>query len=317
MPHFDPIATLEPPCSAATLQPFIARHEPVLVRGGAAHLKCVTEWSEPLLRQKAGGVRVAVRRRAETPEAPGTGSHVTTLAGLLDLLAGPEGSRYTLSADAEGAILWSANGGGHAALQAALGAEVAWPELAERLSSIGLWVMAQGEPGPLHYDWGALHNVSAQVLGSRQVWLFPPAQGHRLYPQMATQLGTPNVSRVDLRQPDLDRFPLFRDAVGLTGEVHPGDALLVPSFWFKSYGGRARLNVHVNYWRPAESVALDVTTRHWAFVTHLVKVIGGGAAVDLGALHAQARQLGPEVIGFLARLEGSLLTSVEELSPPG
>lgn len=55
---------------------------------------------------------------------------------------------------------------------------------------------------------------------------------------------------VDLRQPDFERFPLFRQAaaVAVTAVLEPGDAIYIPTGWWHNVESLEKFNILVNYW---------------------------------------------------------------------
>ena len=55
---------------------------------------------------------------------------------------------------------------------------------------------------------------------------------------------------VDLRQPDLSRYPRFSQALEASQEAYlePGDALYIPTLWWHSVESLDSINVLVNYW---------------------------------------------------------------------
>lgn len=100
-----------------------------------------------------------------------------------------------------------------------------------------------------HYDFPS--NIACVVAGQRRVTLFPPDQLENLYvgPIDLTPAGQP-ISLVDLKEPDYNRFPRFRDAekVSQMVELFPGDAILIPSMWWHHMEATSPFNVLVNYW---------------------------------------------------------------------
>lgn len=100
-----------------------------------------------------------------------------------------------------------------------------------------------------HYD--VYSNVACVVAGRRRFTLFPPDQVANLYigPLLTTPGGSP-ISMVDLRQPDLSRYPRFQQAleVSQVAILEPGDAIYVPILWWHSVESLENFNVLVNYW---------------------------------------------------------------------
>jgi hypothetical protein len=100
-----------------------------------------------------------------------------------------------------------------------------------------------------HYD--AMDNIACVCAGRRRFTLFPPEQLANLYvgPLDFTPAGQP-VSMVDVRNPDLDRFPRYTEALkyAQTAELEPGDAIYIPAMWWHHIEGLEAMNVLVNHW---------------------------------------------------------------------
>ena len=98
-------------------------------------------------------------------------------------------------------------------------------------------------------------NVGVVAAGRRRFTLFPPEAESSLYmgPKDPTPAGTP-VSMVHVTAPDLDRFPLFAEALesAQEAELSPGDAIFIPRDWFHHVEALQRFNVLVNYWWDAK-----------------------------------------------------------------
>ena len=97
-----------------------------------------------------------------------------------------------------------------------------------------MWMSLHGRRlhTPCHYDGAS--NFLCQLRGSKRVRLFAPSQSFRLYPY---PVGHP-LDNFAMAMADLDgsvndpRFPAFRAAHGLTGNLSPGDVLFLPKFWW-------------------------------------------------------------------------------------
>jgi hypothetical protein len=92
-------------------------------------------------------------------------------------------------------------------------------------------------------------NIACCVAGKRRFTLFSPEQIDNLYigPLDLTPAGQA-ISLVDFHQPDLQRYPKFKNARALVVELEPGDALIVPSLWWHHVEGLSDFNALVNFW---------------------------------------------------------------------
>jgi hypothetical protein len=114
---------------------------------------------------------------------------------------------------------------------------------------------------PTHVDeW---NNIGCVVAGRRRFTLFPPDQIANLYigPLDFAPTGAA-MSLVSLRNPDFERYPKFRTALGAaqTAELGPGDAIYIPPLWWHHVESLDSFNVLVNYWwhdSAGEGVSAD------------------------------------------------------------
>lgn len=122
------------------------------------------------------------------------------------------------------------------------------PLLAEKQTEPRLWIGNRGNIAP-HFDES--DNLACVAAGRRRFVLFPPEQVSNLYvgPIDVTPAGLP-ASMVDVRAPDLERFPRFKDAAAaaFVAELEAGDAIYIPALWWHHVEALAPMNLLVNYW---------------------------------------------------------------------
>jgi hypothetical protein len=123
-----------------------------------------------------------------------------------------------------------------------------------------------------HFDESS--NLAVVVAGHRRFTLFPPDQVANLYvgPLDFTMAGQPS-SLVDVRAPDLAKFPRFADALeqARIAELGPGDGIVVPALWWHHVEALDPFNILVNYWW--KSVPPDAGSAFEAMV-HGILAIG-------------------------------------------
>jgi hypothetical protein len=113
---------------------------------------------------------------------------------------------------------------------------------------VGIWI-GNRTVATTHYDMS--NNMACSMVGRRRFTLFPPEQAPNLYPgPLEPTPGGQVVSMVDLRAPDLDRFPRFKDALAAAevAEIEPGDVLFYPAMWWHEVEALDAFNVMINYW---------------------------------------------------------------------
>lgn len=109
-----------------------------------------------------------------------------------------------------------------------------------------IWISGpSGSSSPCHND--PFQNIIYQIYGQKKVILFPQSSQDKLY------LNDPhhkqkNTSKIDFRNPDLSKFPLFKSAQsGFIASLEPSDSLFIPYKWFH-YCETIDRSCSVNYW---------------------------------------------------------------------
>jgi len=92
------------------------------------------------------------------------------------------------------------------------------------------------------------HNLACVIAGRRRFVLFPPDQVANLY--VGPLDNPPPLSLVDPEAPDLERFPRYAAAIekAQVAWLEPGDALLMPKYWWHHVTSIEPFNAMANYW---------------------------------------------------------------------
>lgn len=104
--------------------------------------------------------------------------------------------------------------------------------LDNKMFKLGKWGAALelfiGGPGGkfpyLHLDYYHLNAWITQLYGEKQFTVFPRGQEHMLYPRP----NDPWRSELNIFEPDLEKFPLYKDATPIHFVVSPGETLFIP-----------------------------------------------------------------------------------------
>ncbi|MDD9935887.1 MAG: cupin-like domain-containing protein [Myxococcales bacterium] len=109
-----------------------------------------------------------------------------------------------------------------------------------------LWVSGKGLTVGLHFD--AAENFNFQLRGHKSFCLHPP--GVMNYYPMPMFSQTAHISRVfrEGPEPDLSRFPRFDPGSEIRVDLHEGDVLYLPAYWWHQVAALGDENVNLNYW---------------------------------------------------------------------
>eukprot|EP00118_Oscarella_pearsei_P018058 m.182497 g.182497 ORF g.182497 m.182497 type:complete len:482 (+) comp39295_c0_seq9:3846-5291(+) len=134
---------------------------------------------------------------------------------------------------------------------------------------LNMWLSDGNTLGKLHFD--PFDNLLCQLSGTKHVTLFEPHDNTRLYEshipeaklgfdkltgdfERRTLLDSTSMvmSPVDIKKPDLERFPAFAQVAPMQCTIHPGDVLFMPAFWWHEVQStpdqEEHRNMAVNYW---------------------------------------------------------------------
>ncbi|XP_042640381.1 HSPB1-associated protein 1 isoform X1 [Tyto alba] len=115
-----------------------------------------------------------------------------------------------------------------------------------------LWIGSEGANTPCHLDsYGC--NLVLQVQGRKRWHLFPPGDTSFLYPTRIPYEESSVFSKVNVANPDLKRFPKFRNTTAHVVTLSPGQVLLVPRHWWHYVESIDPITVSINSWTELDA----------------------------------------------------------------
>jgi hypothetical protein len=126
-----------------------------------------------------------------------------------------------------------------------------WPNFFDKMGPPRFWIGPAGTVTPLHCDYD--DNVFTQIWGSKRIWVAPPHHDQYLYPREANAIlfGSP----FDPDHPDLDRFPLARQAALVDCVMQPGEMLYLPAGWYHQVSSLS-FSLSCNRWARGRPLVL-------------------------------------------------------------
>jgi hypothetical protein len=224
------------------------RHErPVVVRGAINDWPPTYKWTLEYLKSTYGERRVTIGRSKSGPikdyaERFGAGVDVTFAKAIDDTFTPPDAD-LKCRIHQESLDSWGPLHEESPPIRYVL----------RKLLTKNIWMGSAGNVTGMHYD--TEDNINVQVLGRKEIILFPSAQLHELYPRSVWHYQS-NFSRVDIASPDLSRYPQFSRATPLRAVLEPGDFIFIPIYWWHEFHTlEASLNVNF-WWRATAGQAL-------------------------------------------------------------
>uniref|UniRef100_A0A0R3RV12 JmjC domain-containing protein n=1 Tax=Elaeophora elaphi TaxID=1147741 RepID=A0A0R3RV12_9BILA len=93
---------------------------------------------------------------------------------------------------------------------------------------MNIWIGPAGTVSPLHFD--PKNNIFCQVVGRKFLRMVPAAESENVYPRKDGILT--NTSQLDVRYPDITKFPRFCEAHVFDCVLDAGECLFIPAgFW--------------------------------------------------------------------------------------
>ncbi len=203
---------------------YYAANRPVILQNLMTGWKAMKAWTPDYLKRVAGHALIeAMTGREADPHYEMNGrEHRTALrfADYIDMVhSGQVTNDYDMVADngflqkPEARPLWE---------DFAIFPEYLNPRAADGQSF--LWLGPAGTVSPLQHS--TRNALMAQVAGRKRYRLIPAAQWHLVYNNHGVY------SDVDCENPDLARYPKFRDATFIDLLIEPGEVLFIPVGWW-------------------------------------------------------------------------------------
>ena len=120
-----------------------------------------------------------------------------------------------------------------------------------------LYIGGRGAKFPfLHFDSYHTHAFLAQIYGIKEYTAFTEDQTHLIYVHPHQY----NASQIpDIENPDLDKFPLFAEAIPMRFRLHPGEILFIPGgLWHTAKILTPSISISVN----------RANASNWSTLTH-------------------------------------------------
>ena len=118
------------------------------------------------------------------------------------------------------------------------------PAAAPEQVAINAWLGPRGTASPLHFD--RVHNLLAQVVGSKYVRLYAPSHSERLYPHPdGPHMNSSQI--VDPEDYDHARFPRFAGTPYVDLVLSAGEMLYIPPRWWHFVESR-ETSFSVSFW---------------------------------------------------------------------
>lgn len=211
------------PCNEL-LERYVRGSRPLVLTGVAKHWPAMKRWSPQDLSARFGhlDVEIQAERSANPNYEINKLDHRRTVrlsAFVETVLTGGASNDYYLTANNE-----ALRGPGFAALLDDIGPLPDICDRAQLAERCSFWFGPAGTITPLHHDTLMLFHT--QIVGRKRWRFISPLQSPKLYNHFDVY------SPIDLDRPDLQRYPLFRDATVLEVVAEPGDTVFLPLGWW-------------------------------------------------------------------------------------
>lgn len=231
------VPTLNCPSLEYFRKNFLITQKPVILEGVIDHWPCMKKWSVKYIQEVAGCRTVPVELGSRYTDAEWSQKLMTVNEFI---------NRYILDQPARTGYLAQ-----HQLFDQIheLKEDIGVPEYCclgdgdEDDITINAWFGPAGTVSPLHQD--PQQNFLAQIVGRKFIRLYSVSETEHLYPFDSTLLH--NTSQVDIENPDLEKFPMFKQAIYQECTLSPGQILFIPMKWWH-YVRALDISFSVSFW---------------------------------------------------------------------
>lgn len=251
--------------------------KPVILKGAANHWPAMKNWNTDYLVKKIGHVTTHYKESESyihpvPHDLRKTKSIQSSFSDYITKLQGENAMKYFLSGDETCFISQGNINENLLPIYEDFSLPSCIPE--NKLDRIGLWISARGVHSWLHYDSGGDCNLNAQIRGSKRAYFFDPNESKNLYMFSAAHGELFNFSKINYIEPDFEKFPLYKNASYITGEIEQGDMLYIPKYWLHAFQHTGDININVNFWWKNETVKFDSLASREDFIKRCMRSFG-------------------------------------------
>ncbi|SCK51732.1 Cupin-like domain-containing protein [Variovorax sp. HW608] len=223
-PRYDVVEKRSSPSREEFIERYVRGCRPVVLTDVARDWPAMQRWSPEDLKQRFGRFDVEIQdgRDADPNYEENKLAHrrVVPLGPFVDrVLAGGPTNDYYLTANNE--VL---RGEAFSPLLADIGSLPPACDRSQLADRSSFWFGPAGTKTPLHHDTIMLFHT--QVVGRKRWRLVSPLETPKLYNFNGV------FSPVDIDDPDLGRYPLFKEVTILDVVVEPGETMFLPLAWW-------------------------------------------------------------------------------------
>jgi hypothetical protein len=228
---------------------YVRCERPVIVRGGVRDWPPSYKWTPEYLKAMCGTrrVKIGVSRNGDYldyAERLNVGVEPeVAFAKAIDSIFAPENAEQKCRVHQQPVATWGALHEESPPIRYVL----------RKVTNKNIWLGSTGNVTRTHYDME--DNINVQLIGRKEIVLFPSTQLDELYPRSAWDFRS-NFSRVEIEAPDFARYPRFSRATPWRAILEPGDFIYIPIYWWHQFRTlEASLNVNF-WWQPRADQAL-------------------------------------------------------------